>query len=154
MKNSQISISFLFYILMAVLFVAILTFGAIQLNTLNTTLSKTEEQKIKQQIVQEYEVCLNPLKKGTQRTLKILKNKFNTICFLANDTSKIYQTFKDLKSLYKASNNIALIDATYLNNGTALKYKITGSTKTENTIQKTVCYKDTKKDTVDIKIAC
>jgi hypothetical protein len=95
MKKTQISVQTIFYILMAIAFVAILIFGINKLFSTGETINERERIEIKNNLKDYFNFCQDPLNKGAKRTFQYNNPKFNTICIVTDVEKLGYGAFKD-----------------------------------------------------------
>ena len=161
--KSNLSIQTLFYIMMSLLFVAIIIFGIGKLNDVTDVISEQERIEVVNNLKERFEKCENdPLSKGTSYTFSVGNSKFNSVCLIGEDINTIESTYYGLSSLsqiYSSGDNLVFIKASLTNIDGVYYFDETGSFNVIDTTRAdfihptTLCWK-TLKDKLEIKIVC
>ena len=122
MKRTQISVQTIFYIFMAIIFVALLFFGYQKITALGEVISEQERLEIIKKLEDAFGYCDDPLNQGGGRRLEIPSTNFNYICIfdgkLPNSTSSNPEPYSQIggynRDLY---NEVLLLNSTGHNVG-------------------------------------
>ena len=159
-----------FYILMGIVFIGLLTFGFNKIFFAQETLSNQEKEAIRMDIENAFEKCLDPLNRGSVQYEKIKHESFNAICKLGTDINETdaYNTaiangdiinynlnVEESQILYRAEYNAILIEADYFKDGQMVNPQIIEQIKIDNDFPITECYyQDQSKGTIELEIKC
>lgn len=154
-----------FYILMTILLITIITFGSYKLFLVEEVLSEQEQIQLITNLKQEFEYCQEPLNKGSIRNYRVKSTKFNLIVqtqlidlndlvdnglvFYSDDIKQKF--LLDLRFLLETDNTIII--KTKTDNDKIIEYKIV--TSFSYSFDKNSIIKDfSQKSYANLKIVC
>ena len=116
MKKTQISVQTIFYIFMAIIFVALLFFGYQKITAVSEVISEQERLEIIKELEDAFGYCDDPLNQGGGRRLEIPSTNFNYICIfdgklpdnLNHIGGKDSALYKEISLLNETGHNVGL----------------------------------------------
>ncbi|MFW5704878.1 MAG: hypothetical protein ACOCXG_03455 [Nanoarchaeota archaeon] len=125
-KKAEISIQTIFYIMMAIIFVAIVMYGINKLFFVNEQLSETQRIEIKNDLEKAFQYCEDPLNAGSMKIIEIKNDRFNSVCVAGNgeigDSETKNETLaEELSELTETGKNVFFMDVDFIESGNNFK---------------------------------
>lgn len=165
MNNSKkaLAVQTIFFIMMSLIMIWIIIFGIQKVSSLQDTISQDEQIKIQKKIEDTFAQCSDPINEGTQKTISLRGEKFNSICYnghladgVSSRTDPIYVDFKsELETLSNSGDNFVLIQTSF-SSGNLVEYNILASFEIEDLgYSEGICWFDLENQyNQDVKIKC
>lgn len=162
MKKAELAIQAIFYVLMGMVFIAILIFGFNKLFLVQDELDRQDLLEIKNDLETAFEYCEDPLNKGNFKTFEFNNKQFNSVCIIDEDildpTSQ-YGSIEEFKIIYEAGENVVLLSSNLVlkQDGTfeLLETNIIDSFSAEISYGQTGCFNyDNNKRKLEVKVSC
>lgn len=117
MKKANIGVQTIFFIMMAAIMVYILIFGFNNLFKVSEELSEQELAEIRDDLEAAFEFCEDPLNKGNERLVIVRNKAFNSVCWLAEDNTRIQAAspalMDELGIIQEGGDNVILLKTSF-----------------------------------------
>ncbi len=107
-SKANISVQTIFFILMVIVFIAILFFGFQKMFESQELLSEIERIEISKKLQDAFDLCDDPLNRGSLKTVYFSNSKFDTVCVLADTLESEYEN--PFGVIHDVGHNVVLLE--------------------------------------------
>jgi len=110
-ENKAFTMMTLLMIFMAILFTSIIMFGFMKLNDVKNSLSDTQLNQVKSDIMQIVNYCSDPLNAGAERILKVSESSVGGLCILPDTITSSDPGFvqsQTVKTIKDSGDNVVI----------------------------------------------